>query len=1148
MRHINDREKRHAQPNVNVELPALSPAYVSADDAARYAHRLIGDFRSAEYGGVILKDAQGRFFATRPVKDQSGSFNPTRVISTDAQGNFITPAGYTCYAFYHSHPSNYDELLHGLEHLSASAEEVMTSIGFFSRTDIVVNMLNAYFAVAHYLSAPNGALLKYVSSGSAAERALVERFVLDMQAEKLSFSTVAEYVQEVARTGALSIIQSNEVWGGKLGKVSADFKVFTAHALLDPAPVMISQPAFSSISSTLEQALKEARARVHQTAESQFGFILKFKDRPIYISTEPVIEEMDFSLARIFGRSTAGKALVPTNFEIVGLYACDGFYRDPSLVPAQEPTVFKNFLHPDALAKGIQVAKSLKLPAASQAVPLYIVCRDGALLKYVSTLAAAEEKFLAALPQGEGGGLAILRDLLGGFYTPGTYIRDLAAAGQLSVLHTSDLWRYAGRVDANWQPYKDFYRRELGPSFVSADDAARYAHNVIAKRTDYTYGGLIYQRLDNRFVATEPMAVKNETFDATQVFPPELMKHVPHGCSVAAVYHTHCVHPLQLWRSADEEQLFRNMLEPHELYDAIKNRDWASARYFSTQNGTLLRYTPSGSAKEANLFRLISPPALNPEQVRRNTLGAAMRANTLKPGQYISHVAEAGDLCVVVGSALWGPPGKITPIWKPRVSTAAVTHALSLPALSPIFAQSEDAVRYAHEHMGARATAQYGVILRSTHSEEYVTTLPLEGGDFSLERLFSRDELTGHYHLPLAFKLHGVYVGASKKVAQIKGHLTNRRVYEAFISPVDLVKALQLAISLKREVALVGEGSVVYISGGEGALLRFINTLDAVQLSTGLFKDAGQALLNELTALRLTPLEYVRQVAMAGELHVLQTNAVWHEPGHVSGGWQPYGLESVPRPASTLKFFPASPVFSHPDDAARFVHRRIKLPHTVNIMGGVLHDATYGSYVALEPVVNGESVNVAEMINKTHSYQQQGSARAVLPLGYSLVSLHYSRDVRGIRAVSGVETQLIRNIPWPEDLCYAFHTEDVRGAVYDYVYVSADDGGLLRYGRGNDAATFALCNGVSGYGWTTEAYFVENAQPLPTPTPASEIMTKLLNFGSLRVLVSSASWPLQGGIHSPHTISTEPSGLNYEGTTPAQPIANLKVGPLRDEL
>ena len=44
-----NREKRLARPAITARLPALSPAFVSADDAARFAHRLIGDFRSAEY-------------------------------------------------------------------------------------------------------------------------------------------------------------------------------------------------------------------------------------------------------------------------------------------------------------------------------------------------------------------------------------------------------------------------------------------------------------------------------------------------------------------------------------------------------------------------------------------------------------------------------------------------------------------------------------------------------------------------------------------------------------------------------------------------------------------------------------------------------------------------------------------------------------------------------------------------------------------------------------------------------------------------------------------------------------------------------------------------------------------------------------------
>ena len=62
-----------AAPDVSVSLPTLSPPFVSADDAARFAHELIGDHRDVQYGGAILKDTQGQFFATRPVKGRSAS-------------------------------------------------------------------------------------------------------------------------------------------------------------------------------------------------------------------------------------------------------------------------------------------------------------------------------------------------------------------------------------------------------------------------------------------------------------------------------------------------------------------------------------------------------------------------------------------------------------------------------------------------------------------------------------------------------------------------------------------------------------------------------------------------------------------------------------------------------------------------------------------------------------------------------------------------------------------------------------------------------------------------------------------------------------------------------------------------------------------
>lgn len=1142
MNNDDSREKRLATPGITARLPALSPAFVSTDDAARYAHRLIGDYRSAEYGGAILRDAQGFYYATRPVKGKTGSFDPTLVISTNRQGQFIHPAGYTCQAFYHSHPANYDEMQRAFRRWTEV--QVIVAVNFFSNIDVLLNSQNAYFARVHYLSGVNGSLLRYVASGSAAERALAERIASDSRRGILTFDTAVGFVTAAAAVGDLSVVQSTEVWDAKVGNIGSDYQPFTPKALQDIAPVIIVQPSFGPVFSSVELALKDVRARIHRTAENLYGVILKRKGMGFVIASEPVTGEQDFSLLRLFGRDANGKPSIPKQFEVLGLYCSDGFYRDPSLMPAEEVSIFKNFLYPQALAKGIEAVRILAGPGATRSLALYISTRDGALLQYVSTFAASEQKFLARLPAGEGSGLAILRDMLGGFYKSTAYIRDLAAAGELSVLHTSDLWRDEGRVTADWQPYNRFYRRELGPSFVTADDAARYAHKQIASRTGSVYGGLIYQRLDNRFVATEPLSGKNETFDASMVFPAQLARFVPTGCSVVAVYHSHRVHPLQLWRSQDEEKLFRNMLEPHEVFDAINNREWAAIRYFSAQDGALLKYTPSGSPQEALLRVQLAPPAAHPERVRHNTLAMAMRGNSKKPSEYVALVAGAGDLQVLVGSAVWGSPGKVTDGWRLGVSRA---QPVQPPALSPIFAQAQDAMRYVHEQMGVRNASQYGLILRSTHSEEYVATSPLEGGDFTMDRLYPLDSLTRRYQLPAGFQPLGVYIGAAGQI-DLSGHIAEKRVYQAFVSPLDLVKGLQLAIDLQSQSGLLGSNSALYISTADGALLRYLITLDATQLAAGIFKNAGQTLKEQLVGRRLTPVEYIRQVAMAGRLQVLVSNAVWLHADPVSGGWQPFGLEIGVRPEPTLRQFPASPIFSYPNDAARYAHDRIKRPHTLNMLGGILHNPAYNTYVALEPVVNGEPLNVAESLLKTHRVAGQVAPRSVLPEGFKLASVHFARDVRNQAAADEVETRLLRNIPWPEDICYATHTLDLRGLGVAYLYVSTDDGALLRYWRGSQEATYQLCNKVVGDGWSALGYFEENNQATPLNQLPSEMLSRVLNSGGVHVLATSRSWPQPGIIDTQHTFQVESEAFDYEGATPGLPVADLKVGPLRDEL
>ena len=87
-----------------------------------------------------------------------------------------------------------------------------------------------------------------------------------------------------------------------------------------------------------------------------------------------------------------------------------------------------------------------------------------------------------------------------------------------------------------------------------------------------------------------------------------------------------------------------------------------------------------------------------------------------------------------------------------------------------------------------------------------------------------------------------------------------------------------------------------------------------------------------------------------------------------------------------------------------------------------------------------------------------------------------------------------------------------------------------------------------GYGWTPQGYFEENVRATPLDLLPSDVLTRVLNSGGLRVLLTSSSWPLAGTIATEHSIFTHPEEFDYEGTTPGLPVVDLKIGPLRDEL
>lgn len=1094
-----------APPNVSASLPTLSPPFVSPDDAARFAHELIGDHRDVQYGGAILKNKQGQFFATRPVKGASALFRPERVMSTNQLGRFRHPPGYTCVAFYHSHADTYGQVQVLYE--GWPGEDVFTRVNFFSPVDIYDMLRMGSFAPVSYLSGLNGSLIKYECSGSDDEKKIAGLLAQARDNAHEAIDTLTKAVRILISLGTVSVIQSNELWGKKVGPLDKTFEVAPALSALDIAPVIVQRPAFGPIVASEALALDYARTRIDRTVDEHFGVILKHTQRNEFVVSEPVTGPMDFSLARVFVKTADNKPALLAGYELFALYGCDGEYRDPTLMPAEQASLFKNFMHPQSLEKAIEVAQLVGKPLEYRALPLYIAARDGAMLKYVSRYSADEKTLFARLSEAEGGGMELIRNLLADVEKPLSYIQLLAHAGELSVVRTSELWSKTGPVQTDWQPFEGFMRRTLSPSFVSADDAARYAHEQIAGRVDAVYGGLIFQGGDNRFFATQPLAVHTQTFDPQRVIPPEQLSFTPFGGAVVAVYQSHRIEPLRLWRAPVEEQLNQTMFYPQELCTAIKERDWAASRYLSTPDGVLLKYTPSGSTLETGFLGLISPPREHPEQALNNPVQLKLRANVLKPTEYVAQVSRVGGLHVVVGSALWGERGKVTPLWKPAQPRLTVYTAKIQPAFSPVFTQSLDAMRHAHERMGARDGRQFGVILKSLHDDEYIATEPTmaNGKSILLSGLFALPTGAKTYSLPAGFAYYAVYIATPKEpAAQVPGG-----VCADFIAPKDLAD-IAVLMSIVRDYLPWGSAyPLLYISTREGALLSYrAGGRNPLLDLDGPFSSQG-SMLTGLISGKIRPTEYVRHVAGSGEMQVLLSSSMWATEGRVTTAWRPNAFEIPIGNGSRANVLSLGPLFNHIDDAALYCHRRLSHPHGQDVVGAILRSSVKHLFVPVEPLTNGVAVNGKDRIFLSALFEQGTSSNRPLPIyppGFAPWAVYNAhRPQTPIYARHGVN-EWMDNVFWPSDICYITKSLPRLGFALEIGYVSGNDGALLKYVRRRGKAEDNLCELVEGSDYWDNQYV--HQQQLETGRETeNEYLKKLLQAGELIVVQASHNWP-----------------------------------------
>ena len=1091
--------------NVIGRLPTLSPPFINPDDAARFAHELIGDHRDAEYGGVILKNAEGRYLASRPEKVAGDRFNVTQFISTTASGQLLQPPGFTCYAFY----SSRKHLLAAEQTPFAGVknEDVHFLANFFLPADIQSILIMASFTPAHYLSGFNGSLVKVQASATPGESDLYD-FLAHAQEDSELLHEMIQFIKQVTETLQVTVIQSADVWAGHVGQLTPAFFA-TSRPPRVVEGVIVQRPAFGPLLTSEQLALEYARSRAVSLTDQQYGFILKNTKSQAFIVSQPVTGVMDFDLGRAFPPGINGEPELPSGFAIFALYGCDGEYRDPALMPPHQPTVYKNFMHPESLEKAILKARELRPTGNINSVPIYIVALDGAVLKYVSKSSPVEKTLFAALPRSQGGGLELLRNVLSGAEKIDILIKGLAHAGELSRVRGSDVWGREGRVLSTWQPFEGVVRRTLGPVFIEMDDAARYAHEQIARRVDFTYGGLIFQRADGRFVATEPLAVTTETFDSTVVYPPEMASLKPLGYEAVATYQTHRIQPLQLWRSEDEERLNRNVFEPHELRAAMQARVGYS-HYLSAQDGALLKYTASGADLEKKFLPRIAPPDAHPEQVYNNLTRIKLRTGALKPSQYVTQVARVGDLSVVVASPLWGERGTIKPEWTPAQAPVSAIRASLQPAFSPVFTQAQGAMRYVHARMGERTQTQFGVILKSIGSDHYIATEPLPARNAFLGQIFARAFGSQWYSVPAGFAFDSVYMAAPKEpVARVFDD-----VLADFIAPTDLVNLAVLSSTVRDQTAGRRDYPEMFISTRHGALLSYraksLNTLLGLDSTL----SSSTPILGLLNTHKLRSPDYVRKIAASGHLQVLLSNNLWATTGRVTTAWRPYALETSARNASLANVPALGPVFSHIDDAALYSHRKMVRPHTSDVVGAVFFSSVYSAYVALEPEINGMGAKAQDSVFLNALFERASNKNRplpVLPASYGPVAVYYARcPVKPSLARPG-QRNWVDHTFWPVDICFMTQSLARLEFSVNIAFAFGNDGSLLKYVGSPGKAEDDLCQLVVGYDYWDNQYLNQDWVEKGRETER-EYIGKLVKAGELVVVHTSANWSRLGWV------------------------------------
>lgn len=1088
----------------NNAVPQMSREFLSADDAARYAHEQIGQRRDRKFVAMIFKRGAQRFVVTEPV-EAGDHLLETQLFAVDGRGRPVYPANHQLDSWFYSHQALSTLDAAQIRRLKWSRMDATVSLQMFSIHELFHIVASG---VPAYLSGAEDSLL-WFEEDSAGWQSLLQRLgtptnpgALAQGLEQGSILPV-EFVREVAQAGTLRIVLDNAPWGYR-GKVTGQWSPLPT---LGERPVP-QQVAYSAIFSSADEAAQDRFSRMRgQTDQEQtwFGFILKQQGKEEYVATELVA--VNGVRDKLFSRSS----LFSLTHDFSELVAPESFKRHSYFYSRQRVThtrpnrewLARHFIVPRDLFVAVYDSRRPLVVEGPGVIPTYIGTQDGALLKYV--MRTNSKLFDNATPNM---GLDdVQSNLASGKLSPSDFVKVVANSGALSVLHTNAVWDREGVVDTNWRPAQNLERCQLSAAFATANDAVLSARSQIPADTDRVYGGLVLKRSDGLFVATQPVIALHEDFAVEWIFPDVSIGAglFPAGCSMVGRYRSRQSRTVPVILEEKQRQLYLNMLSVKVVYTAFKRGGRYLDEYLFGPDGSVIRYR-CGTWRQfhADLANALNGFGNLPHDLDAEWIRKRIHEGDLSPVDWIDSLARNGYLQVVVGSPAWGPPRMVD-----RLDVAVVepgTHsyakASSEPRYSPMFAQESDAARFAHEQAGERAAPGFGFILHNERLGTYHSTLPVAVQDSALayDRVFPEGQL------PSGYIVSSVYLCAARQ----EKDAGDDEFGSFFFSPMAVHQVLARA-------RISNDYRPVYFSCADGALLQF----EKVYYTPGVPPDAASqsasaqsafgsleqahADLRNIRLRTFTLGDYIQRMVKAGRLEVLVSSDCWAK-GYVARYWQPrHPGMSEQELWSWKPELPMGPIFHHPDDAASYIQRRAGSAYTqvTTYESAIVAKPDTYSYCGLEPLPQtDDSLAGLGRIFRTLT-DPDTSRRNEVPRfapGYKLMASH-QLYLSGVSPLAADEEQVYSSFTSPMLMQLHTHALKAKGFNISAYYYSTPHGALIKYVPENTQAEKQLL-------LTRQIDFVDGRWV--TKLSMADFISKLAETGELRVLQAAHFWNRTG--------------------------------------